>query len=82
MNTDLIFGKVLKAIRIKKDISQEELAYQSTLDRTYISMLERGVNQPSLNTVLLVAKGLNMRASDLVRLIEIEIEMENERNNT
>ncbi|CAM4454188.1 helix-turn-helix domain-containing protein [Paenibacillus typhae] len=77
MNIDFIFGKVVKALRIKKDISQEELAYQSNLDRTYISMLERGVNQPSLNTVLSVAKGLNMRASDLVRLIEIELEKNN-----
>lgn len=74
MNTDLLFGKVLKAVRIKAGLSQEELAFRSNLDRTYISMLERGVHQPSLNSLMAIAKAMNMKTSDLVRLYEIEVD--------
>ncbi|MEK0317035.1 helix-turn-helix domain-containing protein [Cohnella sp. 56] len=74
MSVDTLFGKVLKAIRIKMDFSQEELAFRSNLDRTYISMLERGIHQPSLNSLVAIAKATNMKASDLVRLYEIELE--------
>ncbi|WP_195571463.1 helix-turn-helix domain-containing protein [Paenibacillus sp. 1001270B_150601_E10] len=74
MNTELVFGKVLKAVRTKYDISQEELAFRSNLDRTYISMLERGIHQPSLSSLMSIAQAVNIKASDLVRLYEIELE--------
>lgn len=54
-------------------MSQEKLAFQSNLDRTYISMLERGIHQPTLNSLLALAEALNMKASELVRLVEEEI---------
>lgn len=54
-------------------MSQEKLAFQSNLDRTYISMLERGVHQPTLNTLLSLAEALNMKASELVEIVEGEI---------
>ncbi|WP_289356252.1 helix-turn-helix transcriptional regulator [Paenibacillus sp. S-12] len=73
MNTELVFGKVLKAVRAKYDISQEELAFRSNLDRTYISMLERGIHQPSLSSLMSIAQAVNIKASDLVRLYEIEM---------
>ncbi|MFD2328612.1 helix-turn-helix domain-containing protein [Cohnella sp. GCM10020058] len=44
------------------------------MDRTYISMLERGVHQPSLNSLMAIAKATNMKASELVRLYEIEVD--------
>lgn len=74
MNSEAIFGKVLKAIRIKRDLSQEELAFRSNLDRTYISMLERGIHQPTLNSLITLSSALNMKPSELVRLFEIEYE--------
>lgn len=77
MNTETIFGKVLKAIRIKNGLSQEELAFRSNLDRTYISMLERGINQPTLSTLISLSNALNMKSSELIRLIEIEQEKRN-----
>lgn len=54
-------------------MSQEKLAFESNLDRTYISMLERGIHQPTLNSLLALAEALNMKASELVRLVEEEI---------
>lgn len=73
MKSEEIFGQVLKTIRKKNKMSQEKLAFESNLDRTYISMLERGIHQPTLNSLLALAEALNMKASELVRLVEEEI---------
>jgi transcriptional regulator with XRE-family HTH domain len=76
LKSEEIFGRVLRNLRKKQNMSQENLAFQSNLDRTYISMLERGVHQPTLNSLLALASALNMKASDLVRLVENEIEQD------
>lgn len=73
MKSEEIFGQVLKTIRKRNKMSQEKLAFESNLDRTYISMLERGIHQPTLNSLLALAEALNMKASELVRLVEEEI---------
>lgn len=66
----LSFGSVLKELRNNKSISQEQLAHDCGLDRTYISMLERGKYQPSLSTLFSIAESLEIKASDLVQRIE------------
>lgn len=66
----LHFGKILKELRNKKSISQEQLAHDCGLDRTYISMLERGKYQPSLHTLFVIAESLEMKTSELIQLIE------------
>lgn len=64
------FGIVLRRNREKLGLSQEELALNCSLDRTFISLLERGLRQPSLATVFNVAEQLNMTSSELVRQVE------------
>jgi transcriptional regulator with XRE-family HTH domain len=64
------FGQVLRSARTKLDLSQEELAFEANLDRTYISMLERGTRVPTVVTLLQLAPALKMRASELVALLE------------
>lgn len=54
-------------------MSQEELAFRSKLDRTYISMLERAVNKPTITTLFALSKALEIKPSELVRLIEMDI---------
>lgn len=73
MKSEEIFGQVLRTLRKKQKMSQESLAFQSNLDRTYISMLERGVHQPTLSSLFALAGALNMKASDLVKLVENEV---------
>ena len=73
MKSEEIFGQILRTIRKKQKMSQEKLAFQSNLDRTYISMLERGIHQPTLNSLLSLAKALDMKTSELVGLVEEEI---------
>jgi len=69
---ELAFTKVLKSLRIKRNLTQEELAFRSGLDRTYISMLERGIHLPTLTTLFALSKALQIKASELIRLIELD----------
>jgi DNA-binding XRE family transcriptional regulator len=51
MTPEEAFGKVLRDIRQEHFLSQEELGFESGYHRTYISLLERGRKNPSLNTI-------------------------------
>ena len=50
MTPEEAFGKVLREIRHEHSLSQEELGFENSYHRTYISLLERGRKSPSLNT--------------------------------
>lgn len=61
------FAKVLREARLKHGLSQEKLAFEAGYHRTYIGMLERGLMNPSLETVLSLATTLEIPAADLVQ---------------
>jgi len=42
-------------------LTQEELAYACDLDRTYVSLLERGKRQPTLTTIYSVSDALGVK---------------------
>jgi len=54
---EVAFGKVLREMRTEKKISQEKLAELCGLDRTYISLFERGLRQPTITTIFKISKG-------------------------
>lgn len=67
MSNEIIkFGKKLKEVHLKKNLSQGDVARILGVHRTYISGLERGVRNPSLLTVRKVAKALGVNAKNLV----------------
>jgi transcriptional regulator with XRE-family HTH domain len=67
----IAFGRVIRELRNQHNISQEKLALISDLDRTFISLLERGLRQPSLKSILRLSESLNIRPGDLVeRVVE------------
>ena len=66
MKIEEVFGKVLREIRLEKKTSQEELAHTCGLDRTYISLMERGKRKPTITTIFALAFGLNVLPSFLV----------------
>ncbi|TRY31042.1 helix-turn-helix domain-containing protein [Aliiglaciecola sp. M165] len=68
MKPEEAFGAVLKQARAEKSISQEQLALSCDLDRTFISMLERGQRQPSLSSILAISKSLEITAQNLIKL--------------
>lgn len=68
-----LFGSILREIRTKNKISQEKLAEYCDLDRTYISLLERGLRQPTLTTIFRLAEALEISPSELISLTESRI---------
>ena len=67
------FGRVLRAMRMKAGMSQEALALESTVQRQFISLIERGENQPTITTIFRLASALQTRPSELMALTEAEI---------
>ena len=61
------FGQSLAKHRRTKELSQEALAEKADLDRTYLSDIERGVRNPGIRNVVLIAKALGVPASDLLK---------------
>jgi transcriptional regulator with XRE-family HTH domain len=70
LTAEQAFGQVLRTIRQSRGLSQEALGFESGYHRTYISLLERGVNSPSLATILELATALNVRGSEIVDQVE------------
>lgn len=64
------FGDNVRARREAQDLTQEQLAERAELDRTYISGIERGVRNPSLLSVVRIAKALKSSAGELTHGIE------------
>lgn len=68
-----IFGRVLHRCRKNAKLSQEELADRAGLDRTHISRLERGVQQPTIATLIELAIALDVPAADIACATEAEV---------
>lgn len=62
------FGERVRALRIAKGLSQEELAFKSGMHRTYLGGIERGERNPSLKNVAAIAKALGVTLSQLFLL--------------
>ena len=73
------FANVLRDFRKEKGMSQETLAGKSSLDRTYVSLLECEDRKPSIETIFKLAKGLGCQPSDII--IEVEKRYLNQREN-
>lgn len=65
-----VFGRVLQEARRTRGISQEELAFDCGLHRTYISLLERGRKSPTLTTLAKLGTAIGVPASELIRRVE------------
>ncbi len=67
-NTAREFGLLLRDLRDVRGISQETLAELADLDRTYSSLLERGLRTPTLTVPVLLrlAEALKMEPARLV----------------
>ncbi len=68
--SEQILGEVIRRQREALGFSQEALAFESGLHRTYISQLERGQKSPTLRALFAIAKALKTKPADLIRLME------------
>jgi transcriptional regulator with XRE-family HTH domain len=61
-------GKRIRTLRKKAGFSQETLAFNSHLDRSYIGAVERGEKNPSSISLKKIAKALNVTVSTLMKI--------------
>lgn len=66
----LKYGQVVRKIRLEKGISQETLAELSGLHRTYMSDVELGKRNVSLENIDRIANALDVSISEIFKLIE------------
>ena len=71
MNVYEKLGSKIQKLRHQKEWSQEELADRATLHRTYISHIENGKREISLETVCRVAKGFGISPSEILKGISL-----------
>jgi transcriptional regulator with XRE-family HTH domain len=62
----IAFGAALREARVRAKLSQEGLGLESGVDRTFVSMLERGIRQPALSTVFSLCEALAIRPAVLI----------------
>jgi transcriptional regulator with XRE-family HTH domain len=60
------FGAVIKRHRLASGITQEALAESAKLHTTYVSMVERGVRNPTLQVAFQLAAALKIALPDLI----------------
>ena len=60
------FGARVRALREARDWSQEELAEQAGLHRTYISSVERGVRNPTITVIYKIAQALGVSLAGMM----------------
>jgi DNA-binding XRE family transcriptional regulator len=60
------FGQTLKELRQEKGMSQEQLAEAAGLDRSFVSLVERGIQSPNIVVLLKIAEVLGVPAAAFV----------------
>ena len=66
----IAFGQLLKVLREERGLSQAELALESELDQSFLSLMERGERQPSLSTLFAMSEALELEPDEIVRLLK------------
>jgi transcriptional regulator with XRE-family HTH domain len=63
-----VFATNLRRLRHEKGMSQDDLAYEAEVSRSYLSQLEKGGYYASLKIVGRLAEALGVEAAELVKL--------------
>jgi transcriptional regulator with XRE-family HTH domain len=66
----LSLGSELRKARMEAGYTQEGLAFEAELDRTYISYLENGHKSPTVETLFRICRVLGIAASELIGRVE------------
>lgn len=74
MDPGLAFGKVLRSVRKEVGLTQEQLALAAEIDRTFVSLIERGERQPTVRIIFKLAAALRVSPSQLIQLTEQRVD--------
>ncbi len=58
-------GAAISSTRKSQGVSQEELAHLSEIDRSYMSAIERGTQNPGVMAIFKIAKAIDLSISEL-----------------
>ncbi|RZT02490.1 XRE family transcriptional regulator [Cuneatibacter caecimuris] len=64
MDTEMEIGKKIRELRVRKGLTQEELADRAELSKGFISQLERDLTSPSIATLLDILQCLGTTVND------------------
>lgn len=70
MDAKILFGRNVRRLRNGRALSQEDLAQEAGLHRTYIGSVERGERNISLANIVIIARALDIPIADLFAGIE------------
>jgi transcriptional regulator with XRE-family HTH domain len=65
-----VFAANLRRLRYAKGVSQDELAYEANVSRSYLSQLEKGTFYASLNIVGRLSEALGVEPAELLRMLK------------
>lgn len=67
-----MIGARIKQIRTKKGFTQEELSERIEINPKYLSSIERGKENPTLNTLIRIAESLEVDLGEIFNSLQIE----------
>lgn len=67
------FGRVLRQLRKEAGLTQEQLALAAGIERNYVSLIERGINQPALKVIFKLAEALGTTPSKILQQVEAQM---------
>ena len=67
MNEAERLGKNIKRIRTTKGISQGEISRRLNVDKSFISNIENGKTNPTLETIVKIAKAIGVSVGELMK---------------
>lgn len=70
MDIAILISKTIKKLRLEKKLTQDDLAYLSSLDKTYISLIERGKRNPTVLSLYAICKALGISLSEFFIMVE------------
>jgi transcriptional regulator with XRE-family HTH domain len=65
------FGQRIRELRDKQDLSQERLALNTGIARSYLGGIERGEKNPALDHIVKLAEGLGIQPADLMPAVPV-----------
>lgn len=63
-------GRVVRERRSELQLSQEDVGFVAEVDRTYLTALEAGARNPTLETLLRISKALKMKPGEMLTTAE------------
>ena len=66
------FGVVISRLRVEKGLTQESLSGLAGIARSHLAALESGGKTAKLDTMWRIADALEVRPSEMIRMIECE----------